>query len=265
MKHYELYDGDLGRSVGTLLSYEKDKNVIIELEDNLDEWTAPFLFATRVKKGVFTMPRDLSMKWIRERVIPSGRQNIAAILRNYNLKEYDEMKLLELSGGHSSQDAIVLRKQEELPEYVRQRMQRNVTGVFPTGERSLVCFFADETMRKIDLNTLSDLEDVEKVLRNEELFRSVTIGSGGYYISFGNTIDLPAAVLYEAGVEIPLTRDDFVSFAQNNIVDTTEAGILLDCSRQNLSYLIRKQKLTPVKTDTGGNLYLKEDVLKTNW
>jgi len=42
-------------------------------------------------------PRDLSFLWVKERIIPSGRQNISAILKNHKMDAYDEMKFLELS------------------------------------------------------------------------------------------------------------------------------------------------------------------------
>lgn len=49
------------------------------------------------------------------------------------------------------------------------------------------------------------------------------------------------------------------------MLDTTESCDLLECSRQNMSYMVRKQQLTPVKEEVRGNLYLKGDVLRTLW
>ena len=96
MKIFEINDEADNLFIGNLLYYEKEKTFIIELSDELDEWTAPLLLTSFVKKGIYTIPRDISFLWVQERVIPSGRQNIGSILTHHKLKSYDEMKLLEL-------------------------------------------------------------------------------------------------------------------------------------------------------------------------
>ena len=101
MKIYAIYDKETAKNLalGYLFYYEKANEYIIELNDWLDEWEAPILFQGLVKKGIYTVPRDVSLLWVRERVIPSGRQNIGSILKNARLKEYNEMALLALSKG----------------------------------------------------------------------------------------------------------------------------------------------------------------------
>lgn len=265
MKIFQIIDSDTGFSPATLLYAEKEKDFIIELKEELDEWSAPLLFSGLVKKGVFTVPRDISLAWVRERIIPSGRQNISAILANHKLKDYDEMKLLELSGGRCSQDSLYIEKADALPEYVEKRMARNLTGAFTCANGNIICFFADETTRKINLESLEGVEDREKILANPLLFESAKVGFAGYYLTFNDSIDIPTAVLYKSGEKLPLTKGDFVSFVRKNVPDTAEACALLDCSRQNLSYLVKQNQLKPVKEGVSGNLYLKEDLLKFKW
>ena len=120
-------------------------------------------------------------------------------------------------------------------------------------------------MKKIELNTMEDVEDLKKVINNERLYQSGKVGTGGYYITFNDSIDIQASVLYEAGELIPLKLSDFKVFMQKNMLDTTESCNLLECSRQNISYMVNQQKLTPVKEEVRGNLYLKGDVLRTMW
>ena len=96
MKCFDIFDTENGFSVGTLLYYEREKVFIIELVSGLDEWTAPLLFTAYVKRGILTVQRDMSLAWVRERVIPSNRQNINMILKTHRLKEYDEIKILEI-------------------------------------------------------------------------------------------------------------------------------------------------------------------------
>ena len=265
MKIYEIMDDYNKMRVGTLLYYEKEKTCIAELPEYLDEWTAPFLFSIYVKKHIFTIPRDISFLWVKERVIPSGRQNIDAILKNHHMKSYDEMKFLEISEGKCSQDSLYIRKIDVLPDYVIERQQKNLSECVFTDEHALLCFFADETVRKINLADLTDWEDVDKVLKHEPLYSSGKIGVGGYYVTFNDSIDIPVKTLYESGVAIPLKLNDFKAFVQKNVLDTTESSNMLECTRQNISYLVNQQQLKPVKEEVRGNLYLKGDVLHTKW
>ncbi len=185
MKAFEILDSENSLFIGTLLYYEREQSFIIELDDSLDEWTAPFLFTSFVKNGVFTIPREISLLWVRERIIPSNRQNIADILRNHKLKEYDEMKLLELSHGKCAQDHLYIRKIEQLPEYVSDRMKTNLSDCAVLNDYSLLCFFKDDTIKKVSLFDLQYEEDtVNRLTKHKALFESGKITAGGYAVTF---------------------------------------------------------------------------------
>ena len=287
MKHYRIYDQDNQIEIGTLLYYEGDRAFIIELREELDEWTAPLMFAGMVERGINTVPRELGILWVRERIIPPDRQNIASILANHHLKEYDEMKFLELSGGRCSQDGMVIERQEQLPDYVLQRQRKNLVDVVPCDENELLCFFVDETVRKVSLGSLQggqpgevsrspmqggkrDEEfpgslhaNLRHVMQNRKLFESCRVGSGGYYATFNASIDLPASLLYRSGKKLPLSLKDFYAFAKRNLPDTTESCALLGCTRQNLAYMVKQGRITPVREEVKGNLYLKGNLLRS--
>lgn len=265
MKIFDIIDDENKNSVGTLLYYEKEKTFICELSDDLDEWSAPFLFTGFVRKGIYTIPRDESFNWVRSRIIPPSRQNIDLILRHHKLKEYDECIFLEISRGKCSQDSMYVKPVKELPGYVAERQSRNLTGCFLLRGREILCIYADETVMKTDLAMLSDEKDVSKVLENEELFRSGKLGTGGYFITFNNSIDIPAYALYGKGERIPLTPDDLKMMAIGGLVDTSAACDIMSCSRQNLSYMIGKGALSPLMEDVKGNLFLKDDVIRNMW
>ena len=57
----------------------------------------------------------------------------------------------------------------------------------------------------------------------------------------------------------------FTSFVKKNVLDTTEVCDILECTRQNVAYMIKRQMLSPVKKEAKGNLYLKGEVLKNKW
>lgn len=263
MRIYDIFDEENSISIGTLLYYEKAKTFVIELREYLDEWSAPLLFTDYVKNGIYTIPRDISFLWVQERVIPSDRQNIGAILSNHNLKEYDEMKLLELSNGRCSQDALCIRNLTELPEYVIVRNARNLTDCVICDDHMILCFFVDDTIKKIDLSRIK-YKNIDKVVKNESLFRTGQITAGGYSVSFNDSIDIPANVLYSEGTIIPLKQSDFISFIKSNVYDTSKSCVVLGCSRQNLSYLAREHRITPIK-EVRGTLYLKGDIMKAGW
>ena len=265
MRIYEIRDEDDNREIGILLYYEKSRCFIVELLEGLDEWTAPFLFASYVKRGVFTIPRSDSLVWVRNRIIPPSRQNIGMILKNHHLKEYDEMKFLELSEGKCSQDSLYVEPVKELPEYVCRRQLHNITECGILEKRKLLCIFADDTVKKINLSRLAGMKDIDKIISNDPLFVSCKVGAGGYFITFNNSIDISAETLYKEGDKITLTGSELLSFARNSFADTTEACDILDCSRQNLSYMIKQGYIAPIKEDVKGNLFLKGDIIKNLW
>ena len=237
MKIFEILDEENKISIGVLLYYEKEKTYIIELQDNLDEWNAPLLLASYARKNVYTIPRDISFLWVKERVIPSGRQNISDILARHKIKAYDEMKFLEISEGRCSQDSLYIKKIDCLPEFVEKRIRKNIVECVILDDRSLLCFFADGVIKKVDITKLMYVNGVDKILENDKLYQSGKVGTGGYFVTFDGSIDIPAMILYETGEYIPLKQTDFMAFVKKNILDTSDSGILLECSRQNISYL----------------------------
>lgn len=265
MKIFEIFDEENNLSIGVLIYYEREHSFIIELQEYLDEWTAPLHFVGLIRNGIYTVPRDLSLTWVRSRIIPSGRQNINSILTTHKLKKYDEMKFLELSGGRCSQDSMCIRRIDTLPPFALNRKNKNITDCVVLSGSDILCFFADSSVKKIDLSTLSDIDGIDKVLANAALFNSCKTGTDGYFITFNDSIDIDRNVLYAKGETIPLTIEDFYSFARRNLLDTTESCDILECSRQNLSYLVQEKKLSPVKENVRGNLYLKGHILRNKW
>ncbi|MCI5622941.1 hypothetical protein [Anaerostipes sp.] len=265
MKSYAIYDEGLDResAIGYLFYYEKAKSFIIELCKDLDEWDAPLLFQGLVRKGIYTVSRDISLMWVKERVIPSGRQNIGSILKNYKMKEYSEMALLSLSKGRCSQDSCYIAEvsEEKIPETIKDRMRKNVCECFQTEDKQLVCMFKDDTVRKVDLTRLIErYKDILYVLKNKELLDSVQVGVGGYSIVFNESIEIQSYDLREIGLLLPLTANDFYNFVSRNIVDATQACEMLQCSRQNLSYLVKEDKIKPVICGTKENMYLRGEL-----
>ena len=262
MKSYAIYDEDLDRTsaIGYLFYYEKSESFVIELCEDLDEWEAPLLFQKLIREKRYTISSENSLMWVKERVIPSGRQNIGSILKKYKLKEYSEIAMLELSNGRCSQDNCYISelREEEIPTDIVERMRKNIWEVFPTEENQLICLFADDVVKKVDISLLLEkYRDIPYLIKNSALLDSVKIGAGGYNIIFNDSIEIQTSDLREVGLTLPLCAKDFYTFVRRNVVDTTKACDMLQCSRQNLSYMAKTGKIQPVIYGTKENLYLK--------
>ena len=175
------------------------------------------------------------------------------------------MKFLEISEGRCCQDSLYIKKIEELPDFVIKRRQKNIVECVFLENHTILCFFADDTIKKISLENLKEAEDIEKIVSNEQVYQSGKVGTDGYFITFNDSLDIPSGILHDAGITIPLSMNEFKAFVQQNILDTTESCNMLECSRQNISYMVSQEQLVPIKEDVRGNLYLKGDVLRTMW
>ncbi|WP_242663023.1 helix-turn-helix domain-containing protein [Clostridium acetobutylicum] len=58
------------------------------------------------------------------------------------------------------------------------------------------------------------------------------------------------------------TKDDFLNFLSDNILNTNEACEILGCKRQNIADLVERHKLTAVKTFPRDRIFLKDDILE---
>ena len=265
MKSYEIIDESLQLSIGVLLYYEKSGAAVIELEEQVDEWTAPLLLADYIRRKIYTIPTEISRLFIEERIVPSGRQNIGTILRKYHMKEYEAIKLLEISEGRCSQDSLAIRKIEMLPDYVIKRQQHNVCEAEVIAPDTLLAIFRDETVRRISLKSLEDTVGMDKVLGNPQLRDCMSLVPGGYGIAFDRSAEIPAEVLYNRGILMPITAEELYSFAQKNLRDTSECCASLACSRQNLAYYTKNKSLKAVKAEVKGNLYRRGEAESLRW
>lgn len=53
---------------------------------------------------------DLALLWVRDRIIPKERQNIAEILNRAGLTVYREVDMLELTNGRCTRDNLYLER-----------------------------------------------------------------------------------------------------------------------------------------------------------
>lgn len=270
MKIFAIRDAsdDSKKDLAYLLYYETDRRFYIELPENADPWETPLLLSSFLQKGEHTVNSYWSRLWVQQRIVPSDRQNIAQILRDNGLKEYDEYALLMLSSGKCEQDDYYLAPIDEgqLPESIVRRNKTKIEDVIPLQDRCLLVFFRDGTVRKCDLTAYFERTPRFAILLNRpDYFAGVGIQTGGYGVQWDENLTIPDSVLYKTGKKIPLTAEDFRAFASERVITAAEAADLLNCSRQYINELVKADKLHPIKSSEKNTLFMKSEVLKRLW
>lgn len=264
MKIFAIRDDELGaKDLAYLLYYEQSKSFYIEIPEDADVWELPMLLASFLQRGEYTVNAYWSRLWVQQRIVPADRQNLGMILKENNLKEYNEYKLLLLGKGRCAQDNcyIVPLEESALPQFFFDRHARKVQDVIPLADRRLLVFFRDGKVNRCDLVELvGSMAAFQPVIYNEEIFNTVSVSAGGYGIQWGEQLTISDSRLYDSGVEVGISLDDFKSFICHRVVSATEATELLQCSRQNLNALVRQNKLQPLKAAGRVTLFLKTDI-----
>ena len=251
-----------------LLYYETEKRFYIELPENADPWETPLLLSTFVKKGETSVNSYWSRMWVQQRIVPTDRQNLGQVLKDNNLKEYDEFALLMLTMGRCAQDDYYLVPIEEtqLPAQIQKRFAKLIEDVVPLENFELLVFFRDGTVKKCSIKQrFADTPSFQVLFRNESFFYDANLQPGGHGIEWDINLSVSAATLYRIGKKVPLSVSDFQSFVVHRVVNVAEAAEILNCSRQNIDYLTRTGKLHPIKSSGKNTLYLKSEILKRNW
>ncbi len=256
------------KDLAYLFYYETGKKFYIELPDHADPWETPLLLSSFVKRGEKTVNPYWSRVWVQQRIVPPDRQNLAYILRDNGLAEYDEFALLTIAGGRCAQDDYYLLSigENDLPEYIQERFLRRVEDVLALDEYVLLVFFRDGLVKKCHLkNYLEDHRELQILLKKTEFFPYVHVMVGGYGVTWDENRDIMDYALYEMGETVPLIASDFRRFVEDCVISAAQAAEILGCSRQNINDLTKRGKLHPVKNSEKGRFYLKSEVVKRSW
>ncbi len=251
-----------------LLYYEIEKRFYIELPEGADPWQTPMLLDSFVKKGETTVNSYWSKIWVQQRIVPSDRQNLAQILKDNGLKEYDEFQLLMLAMGRCAQDDcyLVPLEENELPKQIRNRFSTRIEDVVSLESYCLLVFFRDGTVKKCDLREhFRKTKGFQVLLNREDYFYHIKLQPGGYGVEWDVNMSVSDTMLYRMGKKVPLSMNDLRRFITDRVVNVTEAAEILNCSRQNIDYLTKNGKLHPIKSTEKNTLYFKSEILKRNW
>ena len=265
MRIFAIKDEELPQSriLGYLIYYEAPKAFYIELPDDADQWETPLILDSFVKRGERSVGSYWSRIWVEQRIIPQDRQNIGQILRENGLTEYDEFSLLMLTHGRCAQDQCYLEElpEKDLPAVVLERWQYKIEDIVPLDDMRLLTFFQNGQVRIVDITALLNKYPACKLYAiSEKQFGRVEVQPDGYGIMWNEQAAIPNHDLYKQGLPVPLSLQDFCRFVQLRVVNATEACTILDCSRQNIDDLIKRNKLHPIRSDVKYKLFLRNEV-----
>ena len=265
MKRFALRDA-ANESAGVLAlleCFERLRSFYIELPPHVDPWDLPFVLHEFARRGEPTVDSQWALRWVRSRLVPTERQNLGEVLRTNNLQSYDELSLLELTEGRCSQDEcyLVPLREDQLPAWYTERRETRMTDVFALdGLRLLACFRDGESLLCDMGELLANSRIFSRVLADEELFGRATLQAGGHGVCWGETLLVSSHALRNAGTSTGLVASDIVALGRQAVLDTSEVARIMDCSRQNVSDLVRRGRLTPIKSTTRGPLFMRSDV-----
>ena len=262
MKICAIIDESLpGRPVlGYLFCYQNRQSFSIEISREIPEQELPLFLASFVKKEMYSVSMEWSLRWVQARIITTDRQNLGSILKNNGLKEYDEYRLLMIAQGRCAQDDCCVMPVEtgDLPSWVHERLGKRVKRAVLQQKKRLLVSFEDSSVRLIPLK---ELADGSRLITDND----IQIQPGGCGISLFGNRNIASADLYKKGELLPLKDEDLLKLSDRVLIDTNEVCALLDCSRQQVDYLIHQGRLHPVRSSGRMRLYDRSEVQRLGW
>lgn len=139
-------------------------------------------------------------------------------------------------------------------------LSKKITTAVPLADMQLLVFFENGVIKKFDVGALRADYPEFCALEEPALFQQVRVEPGGYGVSWNEELDCSEGELWDSGIEIPLSMDDFVSFVQCEVINTSEAAALKSCTRQNIESSVRRGNIAPIKAFNRTKLFLKSAI-----
>lgn len=210
---FQIVDSSKRRAVPcAILVCDSKDDVRIEISESATANDVPAFFIPFLEKGERLICGDLALRWLRERIVPPGRQNLGEVLKAAGLNEYDEIELLRAGRGKSSHDSFLVHE------------------IGPSEDAAL-----DEdvrTQRRANLGSALKARRIGKGLSQKELADRVSMKQ-------------PALSKIESGIANPTfdtlaDLDDSLEAHGNRIVDTSR-GFLWNERRETVFALLLEQ------------------------
>ena len=268
MRIFAIQDKCKKNDIGYLFYYKKTKEFYIELLSNLSEWDIPLLLSSLYKKGIKSIDSYWSKEWVKQRIVPTDRQNIGQILRDNRLKQYDEYDLLMLTNGNCEQDdyCLALIEKHKLPEEIKSRLNKRISNVLTLEDNRLMVIFKDNAIKICNLRDyFKENNKYDVLIEDKEMFNDIKILTDGFGVGWGDNLVLSSEYLYSQGEDIPINAKDLERYLYLNTMTTNDVMSYLNCSRQYVNELVKKGKLMPIKSINSITIFSKAEVIKQKW
>lgn len=112
MRSFEIVEGSKRKTAPcAVLEWNAEKGSgTIRIANWATPEDLPFALALILEKGSRSVDAEQTRRWIEERVVPSGRQNLGQVLKAHGLDSYDPLALLIAAEGRCSQDDFFIRE-----------------------------------------------------------------------------------------------------------------------------------------------------------
>ena len=265
MRLFALKDSaDPERSVlAVLCYYEGYDEYYIDMPQNTDPWTVPFVLSSFAGRGCWSVNSEWSRRWVESRLVPRSRQNLGEVLRVNGLDDYDTLRLLELTGGRNSQDDCYLEplRLADAPGWFQERERRRVVEAVALEGRRLLVAFRTGDVRLYAAGEIRALAGGSAaVIADEEAFGRAEVAPGGRGVRWGHAVAFDDGALASAGTLLPITWADLKRIAPALLVDASEAADTLGCTRQNLHALAKRGSMPIAKSSGKATLFLRADI-----
>ena len=251
--------------IGYLFYYENSDVFIIELSDKIQDIDVPLFFYPFFRRGIYTLNPEWSLRWVRQRIVPSDRQNLGSILKKNGLKEYNEFKLLILADGRCAQDdcAVFPYNKNSLPEWVSERMNNKLELAVALDDYKLFLVYANQKTCFVDTKALiAKKKELKILLAKPQIFKDAHLLPGGNGVIWSEGVFLMTEELRQTGITLPFSKNEFINILKSSILDTSDVCDELKCSRQYVSKLVQNNELTYLKESGNSRMYYRSEVDK---
>ena len=261
MKIFSINDesNPFKENLGYLLYYPQSRVFIIELREDIPVRYFPLFLEHFARNKQYTIDSRWSEKWVEQRIIPRDRQNLGAILRDNHLKDYDPFRLLQLSRGRGAQDdcAVMPVSISDIPDWLNQRLKEKIKTVIPLPDYRPVAASYDDSVRIAKIKDLiTDVPQLLHLRNTPELYHNATVEAGGNRICWGTNISVSLPVLQRFPKLSDFSWQDIKHVISFQVIDTTEACRILDCSRQYIHQLEKKGALSTITPHSKNHMFI---------
>lgn len=253
------------KELGFLYYYEKSKTFYIELPSDADPWETPMPLDVFVKNNIFTVNSYYSMLWVRQRIVPTDRQNLGYILKANKMSEYDEFKLLVLNDGRCEQDDYYLTEvtKANLPEEIKKREMKHIEFAINIDANQIFVEFVNNTVAVCRISAYAD--KLKSLASWHDETDNDTVSPGGFYYITNEKQEIPAQWIYDNSTVLPISAESLNKAVPKMLYSTSELRNSLSCTRQNIDDMVKRNRLTPIEKDAKSKLFLCSEVNKIKW